>query len=463
MIPAGEFNANLSVKREEYGIVFGLNYELGCRRNKDQLLTASYNYSSAPTRQQDLNDVTQILGPVPANLLQSNKTGAKEQTFQLDYVYPVKSVNIEGGAKLIHRNNDAAYTSGYFDPTSGKFAQDSSSSNTFNYLQDIYGFYNSYLIKTGKWGISGGIRLERTVIHADFETSDTSLGQQYNNLIPSLSVQRNINGISNLTIGYTQRIQRPSIWQLNPFVNKSDPAFYVAGNPDLKAVVNHNLSAGYSWFKKGFLHIELDYSFATNTIQRVTTVKADSISLASYQNVGSNKLVSAALNVNYPISKALSFSLNGLVSYIWIEGMVDDQSYKNKGLQGNAYCYFMWRLKNNWRAAVNGGFFSPTVLLQGSSSGFFYSSLRVIRSLLNNKLTISASVTNPYQQYRVLNNKLETRELIQDYSYDKVSRTFSIGLNYNFGKLREQLKKNKHGIQNDDISTKKNNTEKGGQ
>lgn len=448
---------------KESSLIFGLNYEAGCRRSKEQLLTVSYNFNYAPSNQDSRNQMLQIFNYPESNLRQLNKTVAREQTFQVDYLYPMSHVNIEGGAKLISRDNNADYSTGYLDSSSNTYKQDSLNSNTFKYLQNIYGLYNSYLVKAGKWGVSAGIRFEMTETEANFISNSKTVKQSYGNFIPNFSVQRRISMFSNVNIGYTQRIQRPAIWQLNPFVNKLDPAFYVTGNPDLKTVTSHEISASFSWFKKGYLQTGVNYAFSSNTIQRVTSLGNDSISYVSYQNVGKNKALQFNANLNYPLSRMVSFSLNGLISYIWVSGTVMDQLYSNKGVQGNAYCYLSMRFKKNWRAALNAGFFSPTVILQGQSSGFFYSSLRIMKSLLNNQMTISASVTNPYQQYRTLRNKLETPAFLQDYSYLKASRTFTIGLNYNFGKLRDALKKSRHSIQNDDISTKKSGSEKGAQ
>jgi outer membrane beta-barrel protein len=40
--------------------------------------------------------------------------------------------------------------------------------NDFNYYQDVYSLYNSYQLNLDKWTVKGGLRLEHTVVNANF-------------------------------------------------------------------------------------------------------------------------------------------------------------------------------------------------------------------------------------------------------------------------------------------------------
>ena len=93
-----------------------------------------------------------------------------------------------------------------------------SQTNDFNYEQNIYSVYNSsYSAKWDKLNAKAGLRLEHTTVRADFSSTSTKVNQDYNNLIPSLSIQWNLKS-NNISLGYTDRISRPGIYQLNPFV-----------------------------------------------------------------------------------------------------------------------------------------------------------------------------------------------------------------------------------------------------
>jgi ferric enterobactin receptor len=113
-------------------------------------------------------------------------------------------------------------------------------------MQRVYSGYASVrLSNRRKWNLSAGARLEHTEIEGDFKTTGTQLNNQYNNLIPSITLSKGI-GKHTVKASYTQRITRPMIWYLNPWVNQSDPKNLVTGNPDLKPELNHAAEMGLS-------------------------------------------------------------------------------------------------------------------------------------------------------------------------------------------------------------------------
>ncbi|WP_423148896.1 outer membrane beta-barrel protein [Rubrolithibacter danxiaensis] len=437
------------------GFDLGLNYQLGFKRSKDQLLTGSYKYSDSKDQQFSELLTSQQFEYTGKDYQQENKSGSREQTFQLDYVHPVKKIiDIEGGLKAILRNNfsDFEYRN---KNASGDYIKDENASNQFDHRQDVYSFYNSYNLKLKNWGLRAGLRLERTTIDANFATTNSGLEKSYNNFIPSISVQRKFKNMSSLNLGYTQRIQRPGIWQLNPFIDRSNPRFINQGNKDLDAVLNHTFDLGFSTFKKGSINLGLNYSFANNTIEYISELNpVDTVTYTTYKNIGKNKRagINGGLNIN--LTKKLSMNLNGDVSYVWLEGFLNSKMYKNDGLQGNAYTYFGYSFDKNWRVSVNAGYYSGWLTLQGTSNPYIYSSASISKEFFDKKASLSMSVSNPFQKYREYKNDQVTPDFIQRSRYQNFYRSFNFGFNYRFGKLQQGIKKNKRGINNDDVQGK---------
>ncbi len=222
------------------GMDASLNYQLGFKKDKNRLLTLSYKYSYSPNTQNINNTVTDTFNFYLPNYLQYNHAGNKEHTIQVDYVHPFKTINLEAGAKTILRNNFSNFETSNYNEITKNYEVIPSQTNDFNYDQDIYSIYNSYSGKWGKWNAKAGLRLEHTTVRADFVSTSSTVNQDYNNLIPSLSVQYNLKS-SNISLGYTDRISRPGIYQLNPFVDASNPNFINTGNPNLQPEVNHSL------------------------------------------------------------------------------------------------------------------------------------------------------------------------------------------------------------------------------
>lgn len=439
-----------SSKNNGDGNNLSFNYQRNFKRNKEQLLTFSYQYDDYKNHSNNGVAISDQINYPLNNYQQNNSSLSNEQTFQLDYVHPVKKLNIEGGVKGILRKSDSDYQFYNQNPNSGDYELDPSKTNTFNYHQNVYGIYNSYQYKLKKWGFKGGLRLEATVINADFVSSASKVKQNYFNFIPTVAVNHSLKNNVSLSLGYTQRIERPGIWQLNPFVDRSNPNFISTGNPDLKPVISNSFNLNFSKFGKGSVNVSLSYDFANNTVQTVSVLK-DNVTSSNYYNIGKNRRLGTNLSVNYPITKKLNFNLGGNINYIKLQGYLGTQLYKNDGLQGYVYGSASYRLEHEMRVNASFFYYSPGVRLQGSSNSSINSSLSISKDLVRDKLTFSAYVSNPFSKFRDFNSESNGANFYQISHYQNFYRRYSLSLNYKFGKLKGTIKKNKRGIQNNDV------------
>ncbi len=442
------------------GIDLALNYQLGFKKDKNRLLTLSYKFSHSPGNQFNdvsISDVTNYRQP---NYQQYNTAGSNVQTFQLDYVYPVKKLNIEAGGKAILRNNFSDFRSENLNNITGLYEVNPNQTNDFTYQQNVYSVYNSYQLKLAKWTAKGGLRLEHTNISADFTSVGSAARQDYNNLIPSVSLQRSFK-TSSINLGFTQRIQRPGIWQLNPFVDLSNSKFISTGNPNLKPELNNTFELTYSNFSKGSVNFGLSYAYSNNSIQNVANLtvqpnaagQQDTVTLSTYQNVGTNKSIGINTSENFTFFKKLSLSLNAELRQIFLEGSYNGQLYKNKGITGNASANLGYKFDSGYRLGFDAGYYSGDVLLQGKTSHFIYSSYSASKELFKKKLTVSLAASNPYSKFFIFNQSNNTPDYSQLAHYYNRYRSFNISLNYKFGKLEGSIKKNARGINNDDTKS----------
>lgn len=436
-----------------------VNYQLGFKRNKDQLLTLSYKFSYSPNTQYN-NDVFSQRLDLPfaeqPNFMQNNNAGERAHTVQIDYAEPFKSLTFEAGGKAILRSDYSNFQRSDQDSVSNQYILNPVYTDIFNYTQDVYSLYNSYQLKMGDWTGKAGLRLEHTNINGDFVSVNTPVNQSYSNLIPSISVQRSFK-TNSFTFGFTQRIQRPGIYQLNPFVDNSNPKFISTGNPDLRPELNNTFELNYSNLSKNSFTAGLSYQFSNNSIQNVTSLRTqnvngqlDTVTYTTYENLGSNRNLEFNVNANITITPQLSFSVNGNVSRVWLRGTYNGQFYTNSGYIGNAFGNIGYKFDSGYRVGIDAGFFSGQVNLQGSTSNFIYNSLVVTREFLNKKATISLVANNPEMKYQNFTSTTNTPQYSY-YSYNQNPyRTFAIRFSYKFGKLNSEIKKEQHGINNDD-------------
>ncbi|RFZ82339.1 TonB-dependent receptor [Mucilaginibacter terrenus] len=425
---------------------FGVNYQRGFKGNKDRLLTASYKYSDND------NGTNNMVSPGNAvDYNQFNSAGTKEHTTQLDYIHPLKVVTIEAGGKAINRKSFSSFHTDVFDATSNTYVPDPTQDNDFNYHQDVYSIYNSYTLKFAKWSLKGGVRYERTNINADFTSTSTNLDQNFTNVVPSFSLQRSLKS-SSLTFGFTQRIQRPGIYQLNPFTDRSNPNYINTGNPNLRPSVNNNFELSYGNFSKGSFNLSASYSFANNTIQNLSSVNGI-VTTTTYANVGKNKTLGLDLNTNYPITPKFNVNMNAELLHIWLEGYYGGELFKNNGYQGHVFSYASYKFDDGYRVGLNISFDSRYVLLQGTDNYWFGYGFNGSKEFLNKKLNVSVYVNSPFKEFFKVDFSTRTKDFT-NYSYNyNFYRTFGVGVNYKFGKLNSSIKKNQRGINNDDTSS----------
>jgi len=438
------------------GLDASMNYQMGFRKDKNRLLTVSYKYSYSPNTQHINNTITDTFNFNLPNYKQYNNAGNREHTIQVDYVHPFNKVNLEAGAKTILRNNFSNFETSDYNEITKDYEVNPSQTNDFNYDQDIYSIYNSYSAKWDQWNAKAGLRLEHTTVRADFISTSSNVNQDYNNFIPSLSIQRNFKS-SNISLGYTDRISRPGIYQLNPFVDLSNPNFVNTGNPNLQPEVNHSFELNYSNYAKNSLTVGISYSFSNNSIQTVTHLQSvsaggltDTIPVTTYENLGTNKNLGLNLNFNITSIKNLSISLNTQLSHLWLKGSYNGQFYKNDGNTGNAFLNAGYKFGKGFRIGFDAGYFSGDVNLQGKSNAYIYNSYVFSKTFLNKRLTLSAVMNNPYGQFYTFRTTTMTPDFYQ-LSYNQIPyRSFALRFNVKIGKLNSDIKRNQRGISNDD-------------
>jgi ferric enterobactin receptor len=435
------------------GLDASLNYQLGFKKDKNRMLTFSYRYMSFSNAQYNNIDVLNEVSFTFPDYRQYNNGRSAENTFQLDYVHPVKKVNIEAGAKAIFRNNRSNFNYDVFNELAGSFQTDPLRTNNFDNTQNVFGIYNTYQFAVKNWGVKAGLRVEETVMDADFVSAGTVLKQDYLNFIPSVSLNRKFKNLSSVNFGYTSRIQRPGINQLNPFVDRSNPNVETSGNPVLKAMTANSFEVSYSSFKKLSLILASRMIFFNNVVMpQITADLVTNVTRSTFGNTGSARMTAAYLNASYPVTKQLKVSTNALFNYGVVKGEVNGVLLKNEGLMSRALFTANYRFNSGWQANASFNYNGRSLSLQSRTNAFTGSSISGSKDLLKNKLSISVAANNVFTKYRNVINTAFGSNFNQETFNQTYFRNFTTSINYRFGGLKDKLKKNQRGIKNTDVS-----------
>jgi len=422
---------------KQYGNDFSVDYQRSFKKNGAQQLTLSYYWSKSTDRSMSDFSVQPLMNYKSQASTTSDDDGFNEQIFKADYVQPIKKHSVELGVNSIFRKNSSDYFYENQDTLTGAFVFDSSLSNVFHYTENIYAAYSSLNLKMGKWGLKLGARVEQAKIDAHFVSSRTFAVQNYLNLIPNITLSRQLKGISMIKLSYTQRINRPNLDYLNPYVDLTDLWNISYGNPSLQPAVGHVFSVAYNTFiKKSSLNISFFHQFTNNSIQEFTTLGADTVARTTFGNIGKNKSYNLSLSGNTILFKKLSINLNGKANYIQYTSIINGKPHTNEGFTYNASGSANLRLKG-WGVSGNMSYTAPNILVQGRTSSYISNGITVNKYFFkNNKANITFSVTSPFRKLR--RSFMEINDpafymLRESYS---VIRRYNLSFNYRFVKVQ---------------------------
>ncbi|MFI5136304.1 MAG: outer membrane beta-barrel protein [Sphingobacteriales bacterium] len=438
------------------GFDAALNYQLGFKSDKNTLLTFSYRYSQTISHSFTNISFSNPFGYPTPDYQQPDNEHSREQTVQVDYTHLIHKVTMEAGIKAIFRNRRSDFEYLSLDSASNQFENDGALGNTFNYAQDVFGAYNSYRFSLKKYNFSAGLRAEETEVKANFISTGTFARKTYFNLLPSLAINDPLAGNSSLNFGYTQRILRPSIGRLNPFVDRSNPDFIITGNPNLRPVVMNDLQLGYSTTlgKNISLFAAADYTFFNDLeLPVILFDPATRITTTTYENNGKGGGVGVNINLNYSPAKFYSLSINGNALQFFVNGTGNIAADRMHLLAGHVSLSNSFKFDGGWSGNLNADYQSHMPhSIQGVSNAYYSTSVSVNKELVKDKLDVSGAVNNPFTKFR--NNVVNTAspDFLQVDENQKYFRYATFSLNYKFGRLKNDIKKSRKDIKNDDLN-----------
>ena len=426
------------------GMDAGINYQITSARHKNNLITFSYRYATNGREQAYQQQFTNAINYDIPGYMQNNDERFREHTLQADYVRSFKNFSMEAGAKGIWRSNYSDYLNAYAaaDPIT----------NGFDGQQRVFSVYNAYTFSSRRWDIKAGLRAEQTFMEASWQEDSARLHKQFFNLIPSVVINRKFSNNSSLNLGLSRRLKRPNIYKLNPFKDRSNPSQESSGNPALRPILTTNIQLGYSWSGKLSFNAAVSYAFVRNMFMEITSYDtARDITTTTIENNVRGGGLGFDYNINYPVTKWMNLSINGNAVYLSLDGASNASPIELHrwiySVNGNASV----RLNKGWKinAALNVAGRNQ-VSLQATTNAVTTTSLGCSKDLIKDKLTCSATISNAFQAYRQ-NRTTLTDELFTQYNNtQEYFRTVNMSINYNFGRLKQAIQKNRRGIRNDD-------------
>lgn len=138
------------------------------------------------------------------------------------------------------------------------------------------------------WRINTNVGLLNTSLDNENFLEETTFKNTYNNLFLTARVRYEIERSKNFSLRYGTSVDIPSIRQLQPVEDRTNPLNIVMGNPELQPAYMQRIDIDFRNFdfatRTGFA-TWIDIRFTDNTVVPITTVDEDLVRYTTYTNV----------------------------------------------------------------------------------------------------------------------------------------------------------------------------------
>ncbi len=411
---------------------FDLQYKKQFKDNEDHVLLASAQ-GNFFGKDQTSDYTNSSLYNIKLDDNQNIKTDFYQAnyTYKLDYTDPVTDAFlIEAGAA--YTINDVGNDYSVFNYTDNAWIQDMSLSNNFELNQKVLGAYGTLSYEFNKWGVKAGLRLENTNLSTVLTTTNEENNQNYTNLFPSIHTSYKLSGALSLQAGYSKRIYRPRLWDLNPFNNIRNTYSIRTGNPDLQPQYADSYElTGILTYDKLSLSASLYNLYTTDVIERVSTYE-DGVSISKPLNIGTNNKTGLSINGKYTASKWLT--LNGDFNYgtYTREGSYNSESFDMTADQWSSKLTAKFKLPADIDFEMTGNYSSDYETFQGEVSGSIFADAGIRKKIAKGKVVLNLSVRDLFET-RSRESLVEQTDYSL-YSFDERGRYVTFGVSFGFGK-----------------------------
>lgn len=196
------------------------------------------------------------------------------------------------------------------------------------------------------WDYTVGLGVEPSLIRSNSVFKNTVLEQNVVNFSPSLNINYKPKKGKNLRIRYRGNTNQPSLTQLQPVPDNSNPLYIVNGNPELKPEFNNNLNINYNAMDFANMNFVFAGIMVDNSINKIANQSIyDSLGrqITTPVNVNGYYAINAFTGFGKPIKKFI-INLTGNA------GFSNDVNYSN----GTSYTTQNLILGLNSRINYNG-------------------------------------------------------------------------------------------------------------
>ena len=466
-------NRKFMKKKRELELRYDLSYN---KNNTDGSLLSRTNYFSTVSAndtivQSKLNDNGDINHY--GTLMYNEPIGKK---FKLEFEYLFQQGFSEQDRVTLDRN----ITTGLFTDTNTVF------SNIFDNTRVQNRVSAGLMFETSKHTIQGGLRVRNILIENVNQITDSVINQSFNNILPYFQYTFKPSMSKRINVNYQTSSSQPSINDLQPVPDNTNPNRIQEGNPNLRPNYVHSINIGFNnWSALSGRYVyagtyasvtddafsnSTDYDIYGRTVSKTINVDGNVSAFlyggagipvwgrkieirpelnGSYnrftniilgaENVTNNYSITPGLNVDFSFFEdSLEFGVN--TSYSFNNAVSSLNGTRTPFSTENYEAYANWRLPMGWEFGVDGTFTRNSQ----PGGGFFTTQFFVLNAEVSKKFLKTQNLMISLVGNDILNQNINARReingnVVTDFRTTIISRYFLLKatLRFNNRKAKE--------------------------
>ncbi len=210
-----------------------------------------------------------------------------------------------------------------------------------HFLYDAMGHAGGFTFRINekKWSLATGTAIGR----AHYEMTDVKTNAfrsiNFNNFLPSANITYNPKKQTKLNLVYNGNTRNPSLQQIQPIRDNSDPLNVVIGNPNLEQEFQHRINltfSDYKVLKSRSWYLNASFTRTNNAITNFNTIDSEGKRITQYVNVDGNYTANAYISHGFEPASSFNLDFNiqaGLIRNIgFVNGVRNITNVKNIGL-----------------------------------------------------------------------------------------------------------------------------------
>ncbi|MBT7920861.1 MAG: TonB-dependent receptor, partial [Candidatus Marinimicrobia bacterium] len=329
--------------------------------------------------------------------------------------------------------------------TSNQYIADRTFSNEFVYNEAVHAAYIQYGGALGFIGYNVGGRYETVDMMSELKTTNESFDNDYKSFYPSLSVTFGAPQLLQIQTSFSKRVRRPRSRMLNPFSSRQDTKNIRKGNPFLKPEYTDSYELNFSRYSRGIsLTLGGYYRYTTDRMQRHKEIRPDGVSVATYENIGTQKTKGLEYNAVGSLGQKLRLILSG--SYYWDELNSDlyGTDYNKTTQNQRMRVTTIWNISPTTEFMFFMFYMPPRDIPIGKMGAMTWSSMSIKKKLMDERLNLTLNVNDPFglsgMGFETWGDIDEdgTRDWYQEANRNWSSQTLRLTLEYRFGKMEDK-------------------------